>query len=352
MNKKVSHKKKHIVFLTPGFPKNELDSTSIPALQVFLKNMRTALPYAKMTILTFQFPYTSHPFYWHNFKVIPLNGKNQRTKKLWVWQKALRTLKLLQKQKNIDVIHSFWIGECSMIGQRFAKRNNIKHIVTVMGQDAIIKNRYGNYIKPTITELVTLCLNHQQELYKTYQLKSTIIPWYLDTGAFPNLEKGTTDILGVGSLNKVKNYSKFIDVIAQLKNNIENLNVVLIGDGPQRAILQEKIISLDLEKTVTLTGRLPRENVLEHMARAKILLHTSAYESFGFVFLEALYSGLSIISKNTGMASPSKFWKISSTIEEFSEACKTFLASQPKKKRILLDSKDETIGLYLKLYNA
>ena len=50
-------KNSHIVFLTPGFAESEKDSTTIPALQVYLKNLKKKLPKTKMTIITFQFPF-------------------------------------------------------------------------------------------------------------------------------------------------------------------------------------------------------------------------------------------------------------------------------------------------------
>jgi hypothetical protein len=203
----------HIVFLTPGFAESEEDSTTIPALQVFLKSMRKALPNAKLTLLTFQFPFTKKAYDWHGIEVIPLNGQNKRLKKLWTWKKATKTLKKIHQKEKIDTIHSFWIGECSRIGQQFSEKYNINHVVTVMGQDASIENSYAKNLTASNTKMVTLSENHQAVLLETYNLKSTIISWHLDTIEFPDLQENTIDILGVGSLNTIKNYSDFIEII-------------------------------------------------------------------------------------------------------------------------------------------
>lgn len=343
----------HIVFLTPGFAESEKDSTTIPALQVFLKSLRKALPNAKLTLLTFQFPFTKKKYDWHGIEVIPLNGQNKRLKKLWTWKKALKRLHKLHKAQKIDTIHSFWIGECSQIGERFSKKYSINHVVTVMGQDASIENLYAKSLVASNAKMVALSENHQTELLKNYNLDSTIIPWHLDVDEFPALQENTIDVLGVGSLNTVKNYSDFIAVISAIAKTHTNLNVAIIGDGTLRDTLQQKIQNLSLENTITLLGKLPRTEVLEKMAQAKILLHTSHYESFGFVFLEALYSGMQLASYPVGLAKASQHWKVCNSKTELIKACENLLSlPNTQKKRIELSSESTSINAYITLYHA
>lgn len=343
----------HIVFLTPGFAESEDDSTTIPALQVFLKSMRKALPNARLTLLTFQFPFTKKRYDWHGIEVIPLNGKNKRLKKLRTWRKATKTLQKLHKTQKIDTIHSFWIGECARIGEKFAKKHNINHVVTVMGQDASIKNSFGKHLLNSNSKIVTLSENHEKALHENYELNSTIIPWHLDVSEFPELQKNTIDILGVGSLNTIKNYGDFIDVISAIAKTHKNLNVTIIGDGNERSEIETKIKNLQLENTITLLGVLPRTEVFTKMSQSKILLHTSMYESFGFVFLEALYSGMQIVSHNVGLAKTNENWHVCERKIDLIEACEQVLSEENlQKKRITLSSETETINAYLSLYHA
>ena len=350
---KLKTKQQHIAFLTPGFVASKQDTTTIPALQVFLKSIRKHLPNTKLSLIAFQFPYQTKPYQWHGIDIIPLNGKNNRFKKLWTWQKANQTLKILHKTQKIDTIHSFWIGECSLIGERFSKKHNINHVVTVMGQDATVKNRYAKYLKNSKSKIVTLSKNHQIELLKTKHLSSSIIPWHLDNEAFPELKKTTIDILAVGSLNTVKNYSDFIEIIYEINRTHKNLNVNIIGKGTLKPIITSKIKHLKLENVISLLGELPRPEVLNKMAQANILLHTSQYESFGFVFLEALYSGMQIASYNVGLANASKQWLIANNKTALIMACKTLLENtSTEKKRAILSDETKTVTAYIALYNA
>ncbi|MDO6596417.1 glycosyltransferase [Oceanihabitans sp. 2_MG-2023] len=345
-------KNQHIVFLTPGFARSENDSTVIPALQVYLKSIKQALPNSKMTLLSFQFPFTKKPYKWNGISVIPLHGKNKRIYKLWTWKKALRKLKTMHHHHPITTIHSFWIGECAMIGTKFSTKYNIQHIVTAMGQDASLGNSYAKRLQNTNATLVSLSKNHQELITKNYQLKSKCIPWDIDTSSFPELQENTIDILGVGSINRVKNYTSFIKIISKLTQEFPNLKVSIIGEGEERNKINKQIKEAALENTISLLGELPRAEVLQKMAQAKLFLHTSSYESFGFVFSEALYSGMQIVSNNVGIATAMAEWEICTTETEIITACSTRIRNtKNKKKRVLLNAKNACVSSYLDLYH-
>ncbi|WP_339833387.1 glycosyltransferase [uncultured Flavobacterium sp.] len=342
--------KRHIVFLTPGFAENETDTTSIPALQDYLKLIRKNLPDTKLTVLTFQFPFTNKKYNWHGIDIIPLNGKNNKLNKIIIWFKAWQILKNLNHKTPINVIHSFWIGECSFIGQNFSKFFKIKHIVTAMGQD-VFKNKYAGYINTFKSYVVTLSKNQNSLLLKNYDLKSEIIPWSIPLEDFPNLKKNEIDILGVGSLNLVKNYYTFINVIEALVNKYPHLKVAIIGEGKESENIKQEIIKRNLNATITLYGKLQRADVLEKMSSSRILLHTSNYESFGYVFAEALYSGMKIVSFDVGAAKIIPEWKICLSTQEIIETCLANLTTtESSKYRVLLNTQTEILHSYLKLY--
>jgi len=345
--------KKHIVFLTPGFAYSEKDSTTIPALQVFLKALKKAKPDIVMTIITFQFPFFKETYNWNGIKVIPLNGNNNKFKKIVTWRRAFLLLKELHKKSPLTAIHSFWIGECSYIGEKFSLKYGIKHVITAMGQDANSNNRYASRLKKTKCYLVTLSNNHNKLLSHNYDLKSTVIPWGLDCLSFPVLKKNEIDILGVGSLNVIKNYPDFVTVISTLKKTYPNIKVEILGSGREEKKIKALILKLELEKNILIRGELPRKQVIEKMAQSNILLHTSTYESFGYVFLEALYSGMHIASYKVGIAEQMYKWHICSTKEEMTQACTSLLKTVVKEKeRKLLTTEEKTITSYLNLYNA
>ncbi|MBL0342345.1 MAG: glycosyltransferase [Bacteroidetes bacterium] len=93
----------------------------------------------------------------------------------------------------------------------------------------------------------------------------------------------------------------FIELFANLKQEFPKLTGKIIGDGIQLQELQALINDLKLQKSLILTGKLPRDAVMKEMQKCKILLHTSSYESGGYVFLEALYSGMKVVCFKVGL---------------------------------------------------
>ncbi len=345
----LKNKFKHIVLLTPGFPEKEFDSTIIPALQIFVKSLRELNPNLKIQIISFQFPFTKEKYKWNSLNVFPLNGKNKKIKKISTWVKAFNLLRRIHKENSIDVIHSFWIGECSTIGSVFSKRNNIKHIVTAMGQDVFKSNKFAKYLTKD-TKVVSLSENQHNFLKQNLQIGSKIISWGIDSKSFPKTAKKNIDILGVGFFNEVKNYTEFINVIEKLSQKNSNLKVEIIGDGILKPIIEKQIKEKKLEHIITLQGLLAREEVLLKMAKAKVLLHTSKYESFGMVFIEALYLGMKIVSFDVGIAEQSTQWFICNNGLQMNKVIKEILEKPVRVEQILIKDISQTVNDYTLLY--
>jgi glycosyltransferase involved in cell wall biosynthesis len=86
------------------------------------------------------------------------------------------------------------------------------------------------------------------------------------------------DILSVGSLIPLKQYSLFVEILSMVKQYKPDVHAVLCGKGPEESVLRELICQYDLQDNIVLTGELPHEEVLEFMTKSKIFLHTSSYE--------------------------------------------------------------------------
>jgi glycosyltransferase involved in cell wall biosynthesis len=286
---------KTLVILTPGFPKNEEDTTCLPAFQQFVLSLKKLNPQLQIIIITFQYPFDKKKYNWNGINVISLGGKNQGgIKRLLIWARAYRALKQIKKQfKQIGLL-SLWLGECACLANLFAKRKKIKHFVWIIGQDAKRENKYVRRIKPKPNQLVAMSDFLQEEFFKNHKIKpSYIIENGINEADFPlfNNKERTIDVLGVGSLTPLKNYNLFIDIISDVKKIIPNINAVIIGSGEQHFELEAKIILLGLQNNVLLLGLQPHSDVFNYMNNSKIFLHTSYYEGNSTVLMEALYSG-------------------------------------------------------------
>ena len=92
-----------LVILSPGFAKNEADSTCLPAVQNFVKALNAQFPLVKIAILAFDYPYISATWQWNNNTVTGFNGsKKRKLKKILKWISIWRKLNELKRKKNIE----------------------------------------------------------------------------------------------------------------------------------------------------------------------------------------------------------------------------------------------------------
>ncbi|MEM9706600.1 MAG: glycosyltransferase [Pseudomonadota bacterium] len=100
-------------------------------------------------------------------------------------------------------------------------------------------------------------------------------------------------VLGAGRLVPQKNFPLLIRSFAAAANDTD-ANLVIIGEGPQRADLLALADSLGVASRVFLPGWRP--NPRHYMKRARVFAMSSLFEGFGVVCAEALSTGVAIVS--------------------------------------------------------
>jgi glycosyltransferase involved in cell wall biosynthesis len=129
----------------------------------------------------------------------------------------------------------------------------------------------------------------------------------MDLGTFlsapANVESsGPARIVSVGRLVSFKGFEYLIEACEQLRQRNVNFRCEIVGDGPSRESLQQRIDDLRLGALVTLEGALPQDRVIEKLRRCDIfaLASTSdekgASDVFPTVILEAMASTRAVVS--------------------------------------------------------
>ncbi|GAC1311599.1 MAG: hypothetical protein NVSMB24_31440 [Mucilaginibacter sp.] len=292
-------KRETLVILTPGFPRNEADSTCIPALQVFVKGLEDVCPGLDIIVLTFQYPFQKCQYKWHGIKVISIGGKSKGgIFRVVTWLKAWATLQKLNRTRRLIGLLSFWLGECAFVGSYFAKFHILNHYCWLVGQDVKSGNKYFNWVKPKGDSLIAISDFLAAQFKTNYKVSPLyVIPFGVDTSLFGAASPHRDiDILGAGSLIPLKQYELFIETIGFVKEFFPGIKAVLCGKGPEMERLQAMAVSLHLENNLRFTGELTHQEVLACMQRSKIFLHPSMYEGFSTVLSEALYAGAHVVS--------------------------------------------------------
>ncbi|MBD3224548.1 MAG: glycosyltransferase [Caldithrix sp.] len=294
-----------IVCLTPGFPADASETDNIPALQNYVKYLARINSDYHVIVITFRYPRQPQTYIWNHITIYALGIEQYRKiARPFIWLRATLFLIKLHRKVTIKVLHSFWLSETALVGKWVSRLTGAKHITSLMGQDALPIKRYIRYLnlKGMIITAPSVFIENEM-LRNNGRPIDAVIPWGLDRETEDQDIEGSDrsiDILGVGSLIPLKNYRTFIEIIQRLAVDFSHIRSVIIGDGPQRDALQSLIDKLRLTDNVQLTGGLARERVFEYMKFSKILLHPSLYEAQAYVFLEALYYGLMVVSYDVG----------------------------------------------------
>lgn len=94
------------------------------------------------------------------------------------------------------------------------------------------------------------------------------------------------DVLFVGRLTEYKRPDRFLKVISAVVKQVPNCRVAIVGDGPDRAELENTVSALGLTENVEFLGQ--RRDVPELQGRSKIFVLTSRWEGVSIAMLEAM----------------------------------------------------------------
>jgi glycosyltransferase involved in cell wall biosynthesis len=347
----MAEKKKVVVLLTPGFPKNEQDTTCLPFLQLYVRSFINLYPNNELRVIAFQYPFKKGHYKWNGVSVYSAGGKGAFYSRLFVWRNVLKELKHIQKQNDIAVIHSYWLTECALIGQRFAKKYNIRHIAYAIGQDVLKSNKYLSLLNFATIQVVAMSESvakryHELTGYNVISIVPAGIE--LEKVTMPN-EPRTIDIIGVGALTPLKNYILFTEIISILKKDFPGLKALIIGKGEQELLLKEKINKELLKDNIYRIGEIPHNEVFSYMNKSKIFLHTSSYEGQSTVIMEALAMGLTVVCFDVGRVHHAKINACGSK-EEMVQKLKALLSTNLDFKPQILLSSEDTVKEFVKVY--
>jgi len=105
-------------------------------------------------------------------------------------------------------------------------------------------------------------------------------------------------LLAVGRLERQKGFDVLLDAMPAVLAAHPAARLTIVGEGRERARLEQRIRRLGLEGSVELAGW--REDVGELLRGATLLVHPSRWEGFGLVLLEAMSAGTPVVATDVG----------------------------------------------------
>lgn len=221
-------------------------------------------------------------------------------------------------RKPYDIMHGIWAYPASTIAVALGKLLGIPSIASVHGGEAacIPKIGYGNMYNSRSKKL-TLWTCHnasalnfisefQYEEMQRHGLKRknvSVIPFGADIEMFAPLTKPaakTIKILHVANLTEVKDQATLLKSFKEIiKTHHATLRIV--GEDYLNGELQLLAEELGIEHHVAFIGPVPYREILAHYAWADVMLHTSLYEGLPSAIVEAMASGVVVVSTQVGI---------------------------------------------------
>ncbi len=92
-----------------------------------------------------------------------------------------------------------------------------------------------------------------------------------------------------------KGINELIDAFEKLKNHYPNVQLTIVGDGPERATFQQKAETIP---GITFVGH--TSNPVEYLSKAQVFVLPTYHEGFSVALVEACMQGLAIITTQVG----------------------------------------------------
>jgi len=107
-------------------------------------------------------------------------------------------------------------------------------------------------------------------------------------------------ILSAGRLVPWKGFRMLIKIMPRVLEINQAFRLVIVGDGPDRKVLESMVRNLGLSNKVYLVGKKTQEELAVYMAAADMFVLNTGYEGFSHQILETMSAGVPVITTAVG----------------------------------------------------
>jgi glycosyltransferase involved in cell wall biosynthesis len=112
--------------------------------------------------------------------------------------------------------------------------------------------------------------------------------------------RGGGGVVTVGRLTKQKRIDLLIDAMAMLKEKGVNVPLTVIGDGPERAALEQRAAGQGVSGVITFVGAVPPGQIPKFIGNADLFAFPAVDEGLGLAAAEALMLGVPVVACRSG----------------------------------------------------
>ncbi len=239
--------------------------------------------------------------------------------------------KVFRQSKSCDLVYAqdpVSVGLPALVGARIARKSFMVHVAGDYAWeqsyqrfgvkdfiDDFQKKRYGlrveflkkvqSFVVGQAVFVITPSLYFKKVISGWISSKQSekiiVVHYSLNFSEVPQAQafwrKDKKTMVSAGRLVPWKGFDVLIDILPNLDFS---WSLKIMGDGPEKDNLLQKVSDLNLVDRVEFTGNLDRQSMLKHIAKADLFILYSAFESFSFQIAEAMKTGIPVIASRAG----------------------------------------------------
>lgn len=228
----------------------------------------------------------------------------------------------------MDVESYFWYSTWRLPGRDYAKKHNIPYIAEYHTDyyNHLLTYPGGKWLRDLVWKPVSRYLYNQCDITLAISPTSSKCLQQLEVSNFLTVRMNGIDVcefspnrrnrkclepwltaqeqdnkvlLFLGRLASEKRVDLLIEAFARLKPKQNNYSLIIAGDGPVEVVQQLQHLAEPISN-IHFIGFIKGENKANLFASCDVFCSPSPYETFGLTVLEAMASGIPVVSVNSG----------------------------------------------------
>ena len=192
------------------------------------------------------------------------------------------------------------------------------------------------------TRIVTLSSSSKEEIVTRLGMSPsqvTVCPPGIEAHFSPGTVRSEVPlVVAVGRLVPVKRFELMIEVLLKLKPRLPDLQAVIVGEGYERAMLEDLIRKGNAESWISLPGYVSDDGLVDLYRRAWVVASTSLREGWGMTVTEAAACGTpavaSRISGHQDAVIDGQTGLLFDTLDEMADSMHSVLTDEVLRKRL------------------
>ena len=107
-------------------------------------------------------------------------------------------------------------------------------------------------------------------------------------------KKEVIEFVSVGRLSSEKGYLRLLKILGELKSEGYSFHLTIVGDGPERSLMEQEIKNLNMSEYISLVGK--QVNPHKYTAKGDVFICSSFSEGYSTACTEAAILGVPIIT--------------------------------------------------------